>query len=286
MRLWSVVVRNASRPRRGAGVGVVHCIGACSSTHASYSSGSTTRTVKPMRQWSSPQNSAQRPAYVPVRVGVMSSSFSTPGMRSRFSRNSGTQNEWTTSSADEVEAHRLADGQHELGRPVLGRADERRCPRRGSVKRHCHWKPTTSTTTSGSSTSSSTSSCGRRREREQPGDDEERHHRVEDLDGDVVGVLAGDVVVAAPVAHEDVDEQPPHDDGDDDGGRSPATGRGPLASDEPVGRDGRLAAPARGATRPSGGASGEPNVPMPRRRRRSHAVGCGDDERRGRGLPT
>src|SRR4030095_6707528 len=46
-----------------------------------------------------PQYSAQRPTYWPSSVGVMSISLSMPGMRSRFDRKSGTQNEWATSAA-------------------------------------------------------------------------------------------------------------------------------------------------------------------------------------------
>lgn len=50
-----------------------------------------------MRQWSRPQNSAHRPSKLPTVCGVTSIELSIPWMRSRFSRKSGTQNEWMTS---------------------------------------------------------------------------------------------------------------------------------------------------------------------------------------------
>ena len=49
--------------------------------------------------WPSPQSSVQMTGYVPILSGVMCSCVWRPGTVSCFCPNSGTQNEWITSSA-------------------------------------------------------------------------------------------------------------------------------------------------------------------------------------------
>src|SRR5262249_40915998 len=58
-------------------------------------------TIEVLRivEWPSPQSSVQMTAKVPVRVGVITRSFTWPGTASCFWPNSGTQKEWITSAA-------------------------------------------------------------------------------------------------------------------------------------------------------------------------------------------
>src|SRR6266545_2258138 len=59
---------------------------------------SSTTTGARMSAWPSPQSSVQMRVCLPDFVGVMPRRVSTPGTASCFWRNSGTQNEWITSS--------------------------------------------------------------------------------------------------------------------------------------------------------------------------------------------
>ena len=93
--------RGSSRCRGLLGrTGTMGCGSAsASASHCSNSAGGSARSVNDICQWLSPQYSAQRPTQVPGSFTYTSIWLSIPGMRSRFSRNSGTQNEWMTSRA-------------------------------------------------------------------------------------------------------------------------------------------------------------------------------------------
>ena len=145
MRLWSVVVSNASRPG-GLGVGWGSWVAAiaggrratvigrlrCSATQRSNSSASTTRTLKPMRQWSRPQNSAQRPSKVPMPVGRDVDLVVDAGDQVALGQELGHPEGVVHVGGAELEAGDAVDRQHQLGEAAAGRAGDGDVERRGS----------------------------------------------------------------------------------------------------------------------------------------------------------
>ena len=70
--------------------------------HLSKSACDITTTVDRITAWPRPQSSVQMIGYVPILFGVTVKFVSIPGTASCFCPNSGTQNEWMTSSARSV----------------------------------------------------------------------------------------------------------------------------------------------------------------------------------------
>jgi hypothetical protein len=64
-----------------------------------------------MSEWPRPHSSVHSSGKVPSASGVMCSCVTRPGTMSSFCRNSGTKNEWMTSSAAHVELDGAALGQ-------------------------------------------------------------------------------------------------------------------------------------------------------------------------------
>ena len=137
----------------------------------------------------------------------MSIALSTPGMRSRFSRNSGTQNEWFTSSVRNTKCTGRSTGTSIVG-GLTSPAPSTTLPCSGNSNRQPHWKPVTFTTSASSAgVVFVTSSCVATLNPNRAGDDHDRRDRVEHLDRDVVRLLAGDVVVLPPEADGGVEDQ-------------------------------------------------------------------------------
>ena len=74
-------------------------------------------TVKPMPACCRPQNSAQRPTYVPGRSKVRSNSVQRCGNASRLKRSDGIQNEWMT-SREMIRKRIVRPGLHDESRVV------------------------------------------------------------------------------------------------------------------------------------------------------------------------
>ena len=159
---------------------------------------------------------------VPVRVGVTSITLSTPGMRSRLVRKSGTQNEWLTSTVCSRSWTRWP-----TGRTISGAL-----ARRGGdgevvvlvAELPAPLEPDHLDADVGIGLHVGHVALDHRAEGEQDGDDHDRDGGVRDLQRDVVAALRRQLVVgrAAPVADEDVDQQHVDEQGDGAGGEEEA----------------------------------------------------------------
>src|SRR6266850_902435 len=93
--------------------------GAFFSAHVANAVGSITTTRERISACPSPQSSVQIREYVPTLFGVMWSVGWSPGTRSCFCLNSGTQNEWSTSFACMVSTTERSTGRRRTGEVLL-----------------------------------------------------------------------------------------------------------------------------------------------------------------------